>query len=32
MWLFAQIAPDLKEGNKKIKKARVNKLFLFMSG
>ena len=32
MWLFAQIAPDLKEGNKKIKEARINKLFLFIFG
>ena len=32
MWLFAQIAPALKEGNKKVKKDRVNKLFLFIFG
>tara|TARA_B100001750_G_C14911367_1_gene304774 strand:+ start:160 stop:342 length:183 start_codon:yes stop_codon:yes gene_type:complete len=30
--LLAQIAPDLKEGNKKIKEAKVSKLFLFMFG
>ena len=32
IWSFAQIAPDLKEGKRKVKEARVNKLFLFSSG